>query len=477
MKDKVCLLLFRALTASLLATAAIAAPITYTAFTDTDGKIGSWSFHNARVYLTFHGDTSNVQTIDVPNIFITGTMTEAVLNATGTASVTIITAQKTVHARFLPNQLFVSLDHGTLPGPFQGGRGVGFGMFSATAAGGIEPTYPLAFEDGTIDWGDALTPSAAIQSLSTDLKHSTVFSGRALSCINFPADLSCSAPAPALKTDKGDFFLYAPYLNVIAEDELNGGFFTAHLGEEESGDSESSGGGDESGMSQPAQSSRSKKPITYTGALISNAKLDGHVYQNAQIYISFDADRSTALPFQDAQSAGYINATGQGRLKIVHGSSVTSADFAPNQLYAYFDKTHGSVGIGSKAGGRGYPFTVTRNEDVQGLVENSTIGAITDILSGTRVTDFTPQTATLVTDLTNQTVLSGAASSCVSFDPATSVCSALTPIALKTSAGDFYLYEPYTDDETPIGNSPPDGTHPYSINWGVWWSEIPALRE
>src|ERR1700730_3551823 len=155
MKDKVCLLLFCALTASLLATAAIAAPITYTAFTDTDGKIGSWSFHNARVYLTFHGDTSTVQTIDVPNIFITGTMAEAVLNATGTASVTIITAQKTVHARFLPNQLFVSLDHGTLPGPFKGGRGVGFGMFPASAPGGIEPTYPLALEDGTIDWGDA----------------------------------------------------------------------------------------------------------------------------------------------------------------------------------------------------------------------------------------------------------------------------------------------------------------------------------
>ena len=77
----------------------------------------------------------------------------------------------------------------------------------------------------------------------------------------------------------------------------------------------------------------------------------------------------------------------------------------------------------------------------------------------------------------NPTVLSGAVSSCVSFDPVTSICSALTPSALGTSAGDFYLYEPYTDDETPIGNSPPDGTHPYSINWGVWWSEIPAHRE
>jgi hypothetical protein len=473
MKQKTLLLLFRALAACLLAQTAIATPITYTAFTDTDGQLGTWSFHNARVYLTFHSDTSTVQTIDVPNIFISNSMTEAVFNPTGTASVTIITAGKTVHANFAPNQLFVSLDHGTLPGPFQGGRGVGFGMFSATAPGGIEPTYPLGIEDGTIDWGDAATPSAATQALSNDLQHNTAFSGRVLSCINFPADFSCSAPAPALHTDKGDFYLNAPYINLVQLDELNGGFFIAHLQEEESG------GSDDSSMYATAQwtaqsSTSGQKPITYTGALISNAKLGGHFYQNAQIYISFAADRSTALPFTDAQSAGYINATGSGRLRIVHGSSVVSATFAPNQLYVYYDKTHGSIGIGSQAGGRGYPFSVTRNEDVQGLVENSTIGAITDILSGALPAgDFTSQTATLKTDLTNATVLSGAVSSCVSFNPVTSICSALTPVALHTSAGDFYLYEPFTDDET----SPYDGTHPFSINWGVFWSEIPASHD
>jgi hypothetical protein len=455
-----------------------ARPITYTAFTDTDGKLGSWSFHNARVYLTFHGDTSTVETIHVPNIFVLNTMTEAVVNATGTASVTVITAQKTVHARFLPYQIFVSLDHGTLPGPFNGGRGVGFGMFSAAAAGGIEPTYPLAIEDGTIDWGDAAFPSAATQALSNDLKHSTAFSGRVLSCINFPVDFTCSAPAPALKTDKGDLFIFAPYLNVLSDDELGGGFFTAQVADEETDDSESRDTRDESNMYRTSQSdSKERTPITYTGALVSNAKLGDRFYQRAQVYISFDADRSRVVAFQDTHSAGYINDRGRGRLKIVRGSTVVTAEFDPNQLFVYFDKTHGSVGIGSNAGGRGYPFSVTRHEDIQGLVENSTIGAITDILAGTPPSDFTPQTASLVTDLTNPTVLSGAVSSCVAFDPVTSICSSPGPIALKTSAGDFYLYEPYTDDETFNGNLPPDGTHPFSINWGVFWSEIPTLSD
>jgi hypothetical protein len=41
----------------------LAKPVTYTGFTITDGKLGSWSFHNARVYLTFQGDTNNVHLI------------------------------------------------------------------------------------------------------------------------------------------------------------------------------------------------------------------------------------------------------------------------------------------------------------------------------------------------------------------------------------------------------------------------------
>jgi len=47
----------------------------------------------------------------------------------------------------------------------------------------------------------------------------------------------------------------------------------------------------------------------------------------------------------------------------------------------------------------------------------------------------------------------------------------LEPVALKTSAGDFRLSEPYTED--PAG----DGSQTYSINWGLFWAEMPAERD
>ena len=41
--------------------------MTYTGFTITDGQLGNWQFHNARVYLTFKGDTNNARFIQPPN--------------------------------------------------------------------------------------------------------------------------------------------------------------------------------------------------------------------------------------------------------------------------------------------------------------------------------------------------------------------------------------------------------------------------
>src|ERR1700752_1551336 len=50
-----------ALIATLLASSARSLPLTYSGFSIAAGKLRSWHFHNARVYLTFQGDTSNVQ--------------------------------------------------------------------------------------------------------------------------------------------------------------------------------------------------------------------------------------------------------------------------------------------------------------------------------------------------------------------------------------------------------------------------------
>ena len=41
-------------------------PITYTGFVITDGQLGAWQFHNARVIFTFQSDTRYVQVLNIP---------------------------------------------------------------------------------------------------------------------------------------------------------------------------------------------------------------------------------------------------------------------------------------------------------------------------------------------------------------------------------------------------------------------------
>ena len=172
--------------------------------------------------------------------------------------------------------------------------------------------------------------------------------------------------------------------------------------------------------------------------------------------------------FNDSPSShGYVNGEGKARVTIVSGRRVVSAEFERGELYVYYDVGSSAVGFGSRAGGRGYPLALTDHRDYNGLVEWSTVGAVSDL---TRVPAdaalYTPATATLATDLTGATALFGAASSCVALDPLTGVCSNLTPVGLRTSRGRFFLFEPYTDDERANGD-----VGPYSINWGAFWSE------
>lgn len=417
------------------------------------------------MYLTFQSDTNNVQFIQPPDPF--GGTIDAWVNQIGKASVTIISGGRAVHATFAPNQIFVSLDLGNTGNIHVGGRGVGFSSFTSY---GIEPAYPLGIEDGTLDWGDILPPGVAspeLSTLSTDLMHSTAFSGRAWPCVGFS---NACAPPNALHTDKGDLYLYLPYsLGTPAyesngQDSLSAGFFVADVGEP----------GEEDQASVPATTHRtdSANPITYYGYVISDVTLGRHSYSAAQVYLSFDADASTAVPFSNGSSHGFMNATGNAHVTVISGRHMVSADLKPGQIYVYYDIGNASVGFGSTAGGTGYPLSITANQDYNFVVENSLVGAVADL---TRVpgdaTLYSAATANLATDLTNATALSGAASSCVAFDPVTSACSNLTPIALQTNRGNFYLFEPYTDDET--------ANHvagPYSINWGVFWSELARTR-
>ena len=462
----------RTLIFSLLVTAAAAKPVTYTGFTIADGKLGSWEFHNSRVYLTFKSDARSVQVMQFANSDNPALPATITLNPTGKASVTIISGDETVHATFAPGQIFVSLDLGDSQNP--GSRGVGFGSYGANGA--VEPAYPLGIKDGTIDRDNAGPDnvhqfSQELTDLSTDLKHDTGFSGRAWECVGFgnnPSDPTCTAPTP-FKTDKGDFYLFQRYRLADADvlgDSLSGGFFTAVVG----GDDD-----EDASISPPPWAPRrgdeeeSARPITYTAFLISDVAIGDHQYAGAQIYLSFDADAGTVMKLADGTGHTYINDVGKAHVRVISGDRTITAQFAPDQIYVFFDEATASVGFGSHVGGhdyRGYPLTLTQL-DCDSLTENSTVGAISDIaITPANAANYTAPTALLPADLVHATTISGPASSCVAFDPATSICSDFNPVPLKTNRGDFTLFEPYTDFDTTC-----TPTGPLSVNWGTFWAE------
>jgi hypothetical protein len=472
-----------AVTVLLLGISAYAAPVRYIGFTITDGKLGAWEFHNARVYLTFQSDTKYVEFLQVPidpndpncqpplNLQTCSTI-DINFNQTGKASATIVSGEKVVHATFAPHQVFVSFDLGDTPS-FQTGRGVGFGSFSATAPGGLEPAYPLGIEDGTLHRIDILraSPSPELAAMPVDLKHDSVFSGRAWICVNFPSD--CQAPN-ALATDKGDLYLDLPYFVgsgpprvTASSDSLSTAIFVVQTGKFED---------ESSGVLIPREktTARFKNPITYHAFVTADASLDGKLYTGAQVYLSFNADVSTAVPYVAGPPNSFINAVGDAHVTIVSGGRAVLAEFDPGQIYVYYDVGHASIGFGSVAGKSGYPLTITAKQDPSDLPHildgQTSVQAVSDIALNNDPDAYSPETASLVTDLTNETALSGPASSCISFDPTTSFCHDLTAIPLATDHGPFKLFESYTVDQNG------DGSGIFSANWGVFWSELGRPR-
>lgn len=459
---------------------AMATPVTYTGFTITDGKLGNWSFHNARVYLTLKGDTKNVQFMQPlidPAHPSFGTV-DIWINQTGTTSITIMSGQRVVSANFAPNQIFVSTDLGdTISAPHLGARGIGFG--SITSTGGIEPTYPLSVEDGTVDWGDIPeggtgVASDALTFLPVDLVNNAAFSGRGWVCVGFLNRPPC-APPNALHTDHGDLYLYGPYSAVPSVDQgedLNAGFFLVQVGES---DQEQENVATPAPVSAaPTSTATSEHPITYYGYLISDVTLGGQYYSGAQVYLSFNSDTSNVLPFSSGH--GFRNTKGAAHVTIVNGGQqVISAEFDSGQIYVYYDIDHASIGFGSIGNGStesGYPLSITANQDTDGLVENSLVRAVSDLtLTPADAANFTAATAGLKTNLKNTTLMSGGASSCQGFDPTTSTCSSLTPIPLHTNRGDFLLFEDYRHDALFAGQVT------YSVNWGLFWAETAAAED
>jgi hypothetical protein len=443
----------------LFVSGAFAGPVTYSGFTITDGQLGPWHFHNARIFLTFASDTSNVQTVTIPN---PSGAVDIVYNQTGTARITIVDDNKTVHASFEPNQIFVSFDLTN--------GGVGFGSCVPTClvplptSPNLQPAYPLGVAGGIVDGpvNLAFSPSPEEVALSADLMHDVGFSGRGWVCVTFP-DSTCPAPTAPLKTNKGDLFLFQPYQGepLASSKVLNAGLFFVDATDPDSGFPPS--------LFMPS-SRDSADRITYNAFLTSDVSIGGRLLKNAKIHLFFSSHRSEVEPLSGSGPHAFVNEDGTARVVITKGASTIRVKFDPHQLYVFFDPSTASVGFGSfgSAGGRAYPITFTNNT----LNTPQLAGAVSDIINNpANAANYTPETATLVTNLKNETVLADFASSCPApaFDPATSNCSNLTtPTKLTTNKGDFFLFEPYTQTQN---------SSTFSNNWGVFWSAFGSEDE
>lgn len=183
---------------------AAATPVTYSGYVYTDVSLGGHKHSNARVTLTFKGNTGDIHQfiLNTPD----GGQGSGYCIDQGTATVSIAVGNETVQATFLPGQVFVSFD--TWNG--------GIGFSSYTGPNGLEPGYPLAYDDGTVEY------------FTSDLATPVYITGKAWSCIGYPPALGtgyCTDPGGyPLKTNRGDFIMYMPYVKYASNGTISGDY-------------------------------------------------------------------------------------------------------------------------------------------------------------------------------------------------------------------------------------------------------------
>lgn len=194
-----------------LMSVAQAEPVTFRGTVVTDVKLGSQSFHNAALKLTFKGDTANITAVtdSSGNPIPTSCHNTVPPNndpyffwiPKGSAAFSFESGGRTFSGNFLPRQLFVSVD--TCSG------GIGFGTYTAQ---GFEPIYPLAFTHGSAQVF-TFAPGGPVSGTPLAIAGNTT--GNVLSCIGFHTDFTafvCMPPETVpLHSDAGDLLVYMPY--------------------------------------------------------------------------------------------------------------------------------------------------------------------------------------------------------------------------------------------------------------------------
>jgi hypothetical protein len=206
--------------AAVLGTAATvhASPVIYTVRTVASGRLGSVSFTDARVTISFVGDTKNVHMTAVGGAVV-------YTNSSGIANVGITGLDGgTVHATIKAGQIYARYDTQLGLVGFASAIGLAYPIivgcpdpFVCSDIGTTDGYTIFAHYDGiATELADIAAHPADVWSASTDtlnlptsLSESTLLTGHPRACsVAFASDASCpSAPSKPLHTDQGDLYL------------------------------------------------------------------------------------------------------------------------------------------------------------------------------------------------------------------------------------------------------------------------------
>ena len=222
--------------------------------------------------------------------------------------------------------------------------------------------------------------------------------------------------------------------------------------------------------------------IAYHGLVVTDVTVQGHFYHFATVRIDLLSDTSKVQPLPGS-ATGFMNSHGTATIRIDTGSQTITAQINANQIFAVADIPNLIAGFGA---GSGYALLITQAGGQSG--GNTTVAALADILATGDSASYSPEVRNLGTNLKTATNLTGAAFSCpiaptseISKTPygppwesyPTYGCAAANPaVTLGTSGGPVTLYSPYLDFANASYLDYPVAA-PYSLNWGVFWAELP----
>lgn len=173
-------------------------------------------------------------------------------------------------------------------------------------------------------------------------------------------------------------------------------------------------------------------PVTYTAFVVTNVSLNGHMYNNAAVYLTFTGDTTNMTefcfvaadcaenpPFYDV----YQNANGTATVRIVTSGRTVHATFLSGQIVVSLDARNGGAGFSAYVG-------TGANRHLE---PSNPLG-----IDGSTVLFNTP-------DLATTGAWSGHAWSCVGFPPVegSGTCADPTEYPLQTDHGPFVIFMPY----------------------------------